>query len=81
LITSYLVKCTNYTVLIMHSSPAYRHSLHPSLLGPNILLSTLNLCSSLSVRQQVSHPYKTVGKVIVLEGKGKGDVIPVLFFN
>jgi len=35
-----------------------------SLLGPNILLSnlfsnTLNLCFLLSVRDQVSHPYKT----------------------
>jgi hypothetical protein len=34
-----------------------------SLLGPNIPLSTLfsntlSLCSSLSVRDQVSHPYK-----------------------
>jgi hypothetical protein len=34
-----------------------------SLLGPNILLSTLfsntlSLCSSLSVRDQVWHPYK-----------------------
>jgi hypothetical protein len=37
-------------------------------LGPNILLSTLfsntlNLCSSLIVRDQVSHPYKTTGKI------------------
>jgi hypothetical protein len=37
------------------------------LLGPNILLSTLfsntlSLCSSLSVRDHVSHPYKTTGK-------------------
>jgi hypothetical protein len=35
-----------------------------SLLGPDILLSTLfsntpSLCYSLSVRDQVSHPYKT----------------------
>jgi len=35
-----------------------------SLLGPHILLSTLfsntvNVCSSISVRDQVSHPYKT----------------------
>jgi hypothetical protein len=42
-----------------------------SLLGPNILLSTLlsntlSLCSYLSVRYQVSHPYKTTGKIIVL---------------
>jgi hypothetical protein len=42
-----------------------------SLLGPNILLSTLfsntlSLCSSLSVRDQVPHPYKTSGKTTVL---------------
>jgi len=42
-----------------------------SLLGPNILLSTLfsntlNLHSSLNVSDQVSHPYKTNGKIIVL---------------
>jgi hypothetical protein len=41
-----------------------------SLLCPNILISTLfsnilNLCSSLNVRDQVSHPYKTC-KIIVL---------------
>ena len=40
-----------------------------SLLGPNILLSTLfsktlSLCSSLNVSDQVSHPYKTTGKII-----------------
>jgi hypothetical protein len=38
-----------------------------SLLGPNIVFSTLfsntlSLCSSLSVRDQDSHPYKTTGK-------------------
>jgi hypothetical protein len=42
-----------------------------SLLGQNILLSslfsnTLNLCSSLNVRDQVSHQYKTTGKIIDL---------------
>jgi hypothetical protein len=42
-----------------------------SLFGPNILLSilvsnTLRLCSSLNVRDQVSHPYKTTGKIIFL---------------
>ena len=42
-----------------------------SLLGRNILLSTLfsntlSLCSSLSVREQVSHSCKTTGKIIVL---------------
>jgi hypothetical protein len=47
--------------------------LHPpvtsSLFGPNILLSnlfsnTLCLCSFLNVRYQVSHPYRTTGKII-----------------
>jgi hypothetical protein len=42
-----------------------------SVLGPNILISTLfsnnlNLCSSLSVRDQISHPYKTYGVIMVL---------------
>jgi len=40
-----------------------------SLIGQNILLSTLftntlNLHSSLNVSDQVSHPYKTTGKII-----------------
>jgi hypothetical protein len=42
-----------------------------SLFGPNFLLSilfwnTLSLCSSLNIRDQVSHPYKTKGKILVL---------------
>jgi hypothetical protein len=42
-----------------------------SLFGRNIFLSTLfsntlSLCSSLNVRDQVSHPYRTTGKSIVL---------------
>jgi hypothetical protein len=42
-----------------------------SLLGPNILLSiqfsnTLTLWSSLNVTAQVSHPYRTTGKITVL---------------
>ena len=40
------------------------------LLGPNIIntlfSNTPSLCSSLSVSDQVSHPYKTTGKIIVL---------------
>jgi hypothetical protein len=43
----------------------------PSHLGPDILFSTLfsntlNLCSSLSVRDQISPPYQTPGKIMVL---------------
>jgi hypothetical protein len=42
-----------------------------SLLGPNILLSalfsnTLSLRSSFNVSDQVSDPYRTTGKIIVL---------------
>ena len=42
-----------------------------SLLGPNILLNTIfsntiSFLSSLNVNDQVSHPYKTTGKIIVL---------------
>jgi hypothetical protein len=33
-----------------------------SLLEPN----TLSLCSSLNVREQVSHPYRTASKVVIL---------------
>jgi hypothetical protein len=41
----------------------------PSLFGPNIPLSalfsnSLSLCSSLNVRDQASHPYRTTGKII-----------------
>jgi hypothetical protein len=41
------------------------------LFGPNIILSTLfsntlSLCSSCNVRDQVSHPYRTTDKIIVL---------------
>jgi hypothetical protein len=42
-----------------------------SLLGPNfflctLLLNTLSLCSSLNVRDQVSHPNKSTRKITVL---------------
>jgi hypothetical protein len=41
-----------------------------SLFGPNILNTlfshTFSLCSSLNVRNQFSHPYRTTHKIIVL---------------
>ena len=46
---------------------SFLHSLVTSfLLGPNNLLGTLSLCSSLNVSNQVSRPYKTTGRIIVL---------------
>jgi hypothetical protein len=55
-------------LLSMQLSPTFRHS---SPFGPNILLSTLfsntlTVCSSLNVRDQISHPYRTTRKIIVL---------------
>jgi len=52
-------------LLIMQSSPA---SCHLSLLVPYTLLSTIfsnsfNLCSSLSVKDKISHPYETAGEI------------------
>jgi hypothetical protein len=49
----------------------FLHDPSSSLLGPNILLNTLfsktlSLCSSFKVRDQVWHPYSTIGKIIVL---------------
>ena len=54
------------------SSCNFLHSpVTSSLLGPNTLLNalfsnTLSLRSSLNVSDQVSHPYRTTGKIIVL---------------
>ena len=51
---------------------SFLHSpVNSSFLGPNILLNTLfsntlSLRSSLNVSNQVSHPYKTTGKIRVL---------------
>jgi hypothetical protein len=55
-------------LLIMQLSPTSYHFI--PLFIPNIFLSTLSsntlsLFSSLSVRDQVSHPYRTTGKIIV----------------
>jgi hypothetical protein len=42
-----------------------------SLFGPNIFLNTLfsntlRVCSSANVGDQVSHPYKTTGKIVIV---------------
>jgi hypothetical protein len=69
-----------YVLIILGEEYKLRSSslcsfLHPPvtsfLLGPNIILNilfsnALSLCSSLVVTDQVSHPYKTRGKIIVL---------------
>jgi len=50
----------------MQYFPSSRHFL-PSKYSPQHLFSdTFNLCCFLSVRDQVSHPYNTTGKTVVL---------------
>ena len=57
---------------LRYSLCSFLHSpLTSSLLGPNILLNTLcsntlNLRSSINVSDQVTHPYETRGKIIIL---------------
>ena len=59
-------------ISLSSSLRSFLHSLATSsLLGQNILLrtvlsNTLSLHSSVNVSDQVSHPYKTTGKIIVL---------------
>jgi hypothetical protein len=56
--------CSSSVCSFLHSSVT------ASLFGPNILLSNLysntpSLCSSLNVRDHMSHQYRTIGNIIV----------------
>jgi hypothetical protein len=55
-------------LLIMQCSPSpyYTPLLEPGISLSTLFLDILSLCSSLSVRDQVSHPCTTIDKVIVL---------------
>jgi len=41
------------------------YSLDPNVFPSSLLSNTLNLCDSLSLRDQVSYPYKTTSKTVV----------------
>jgi len=61
-----LKSCTEYSRLSYIQN--LRNLQCSSLPGPKIflgILNTLNLCSSHIVRDQVSHPYETTGKVVI----------------
>jgi hypothetical protein len=75
---SYFMSCPSHSPWLDHSNYTWRRvqvmkqfsptSCHFIPLWANILLSTLfsntlSLCSSLDVRDQVSHPYRTTGEV------------------
>ena len=49
----------------LHSPVTLSH-LDPNILSSTLFSNTLSLCSILNVSDQVSHPYKTTGKIIVL---------------
>ena len=49
-----------------HFAPRYAVSSIPPLPRPSMFSDTLSFHSSLNVSDQVSHPYKTTGKIIVL---------------
>jgi len=53
-------------LLIMQSSPVSGHFLPLRFTYPlsTLFSNTLNLCSSLSVTVQVSHPHNTRGKIL-----------------
>jgi hypothetical protein len=36
------------------------------MVGRTLFSDTIDLCYSINVRDQVSHPYKTTGKIVVL---------------
>jgi hypothetical protein len=54
--------------LVMQFSPFTRHltPLRSKYTPQHHVLNTLSLCSSLNVRDQVSHSYRTTGKIIVM---------------
>jgi hypothetical protein len=53
-------------LIIMQFSPTYHFIPLRSKYSPQHPVLTLSLCSSLNIRDQVSHPYRTTGKIIVL---------------
>jgi hypothetical protein len=54
-------------LFIMQFPPISRHFSFQCKYSPqHLFANTLSLCSSLNVRDQVSHPYRTTGKIIIL---------------
>ena len=55
----------NYSLFYFFHSPVTFSLLNPSVLLSTLYCNTLSLHSSPDVSDQVSHPYKTTGKIIV----------------
>ena len=57
-------RITDMKLTTQSSAPLYSYRpLIPNILLTTLLLQTLNLCSSLDVRHQISHPHKMTGKM------------------
>jgi hypothetical protein len=71
--------------LLIVQLPAFSCYFIP-FLGPNILIrtlfsNTLSLCSSLSVRDQVSRPYKTTGRINIVSQTSRNSLHLSLWCN
>jgi hypothetical protein len=64
----YWVRSTDHQLLVMKFSPppCYLVPFRPNTLLNTLFSNTLSLRSSLNVSVQVSHPYKTTDKIIIL---------------
>jgi hypothetical protein len=58
------IQITN--LLVMQFSPPSRHFIPPNILLGTLSSNTLSLYSSLNVGNQVSHPYRITGNILVL---------------
>jgi hypothetical protein len=58
-------KCSSLLYSFLHP-PVTPHLFSQNILLSNLFSNILSLCSSLNVRDHVSHPYRTKGKIIVL---------------
>jgi hypothetical protein len=68
LISQYLVRSTNQEAphYAIFSVSRYFLSLRPKYSSETLFSNIFMLCSSLHLREEVSHPYKTTGKIKVL---------------
>jgi hypothetical protein len=62
------MKSINYKIPhpVIFFISCYSSQLDPDILLRTLLPHTLNMCYYLNMRDQVSHPYKTTGKIVVL---------------
>jgi len=82
----FLPQCQQYKSFSSSLCNLLHSPVTSSILGPNILLNTmfsntLSFLSSHNVNDQVLHPYKTTGKIIVLCYCANSNSIPCLKNN